>query len=315
MATPSPRGTYNRFRIEEDMWLCEEVLKANPFIREQKAEAWTTVVENLNAIPIFGKPTGERACKHRLEDIILQYRAGEMAKLRRSGTEEQFQILQELITQVVHLKEANADDDVEEKHSPAVSVTTTAKKPKPAKSSSGTKRPFLVSMAQPTEIQRRINQIQLPPTPPPQGTKKPRLLPAPAPAAQVVAPPAAVVTPVFIAAKVPHHEVTFTATPVVSASSTESSSDRHSDNYVSFLIEQISRQNDLRERELQLQREVRERELEVERERLEREERRWENQLTLLQQQQEMLRELLKQKTEQHELIVGLVKQLKGKAD
>ena len=119
----------------------------------------------------------------------------------------------------------------------------------------------------------------------------------------------------MVAVKVPRESVTFSTATGSAVPHTATNMKSHqnnvkhrddgysTDNYVSFLIEQISRQNDLREKELAQAKEVRVRELEFE-------ERKWERHIALLEKQQEAVLKMLLQQDEQQKMIIDLFKQL-----
>ncbi|GAV08634.1 hypothetical protein RvY_18298 [Ramazzottius varieornatus] len=295
-----PRGTYNRFRIEEDIWLCEEVLKADPFNCEHKNVVWLQIVDNLNSIPIFAKPTGERACKHRLDDLLSQYRLQEIAKLKRSGSEEQYQMLWGLLVQIDHLREISLDDEAADD-----------KPVMPRSKEKSSKRSFPMSMAQPTEIQQRVQAMQFPISPP---AKKQRAHAAPQQIMVAMSPTSSThsinTSQNSSSLREPSASPPLATMPRISTSAytLNLSSTSNTHDYVIMLIQQNKNQLDLYERELQQSRKLREKELDLERARLDFEEKKWKQFVEQNQLQHDLLKDVLLQQREAHQALLALLK-------
>ena len=88
-------------RIEQDLLLVEEVQTQNPFASEDPKSAWEKVCTNLNALKLFGAGVlDERAVKAHTTKLILLYRKKETRNGRKSGTEEQFGKLDEILADI-----------------------------------------------------------------------------------------------------------------------------------------------------------------------------------------------------------------------
>ncbi|XP_055357644.1 uncharacterized protein LOC129602601 [Paramacrobiotus metropolitanus] len=286
MLSSKPRGMYNRFRIAEDLALCEEVINARPFSAPNKNAAWTEIVDNLNAIPLFSKPTDERACKQRVEDLLMQFRTNDVAKLKRSRTEEQYEQLKSLLAEIASDKEISEN-----------SPSSPSSRPSLPKSTG--KRSFPISMAEPEVFPQRrhayLNQ-QI------QESTKPVVNIAPKPAPTVVkvvrGDPPTVHVPTGTGS-IPI-ETRVVKAGVVNAPDADQ---------LMTLTQQNARQLELRERELTQNREIREKELELERERLHFEERKWQQHLDQFQQQFDLMREMLQLQQEQQQLFFSFFRQ------
>ena len=249
-------------------------------------------------LQIFAKPTGERACKHRLDDLLSQYRLQEAAKLKRSGSEEQYQMLWGLLVQIDHLRQISLDED---------STDEKPVLPKPKERALSSKRSFPMSMAQPTDIQQRVQAMQFAISPP---AKKQRAHAQPVPLQIAMSPSSSTHSMSHTSfLREPSVSPPLPPLPKLSASSTFSlnhSSSNH--DYITLLIQQNKSQLELYERELQQSRKLREKELDLERARLDFEEKKWKQFVEQNQLQHDLLKDVLIQQREAHQALLALLK-------
>ncbi|KAH6927945.1 hypothetical protein HPB50_009998 [Hyalomma asiaticum] len=92
------RKPRRHFRIHEDLCLLREVAAANPF---ENPQMWEEVLRNV--VAAIERDVTLRAVKERVELLLNYFRREDTANLRKSGTEEQYGELQQLLQEVSDL--------------------------------------------------------------------------------------------------------------------------------------------------------------------------------------------------------------------
>ncbi|KAH6946080.1 hypothetical protein HPB50_011584 [Hyalomma asiaticum] len=92
------RKPRRHFRIHKDSCLLREVAAANPF---ENPQMWEGVLRNL--IAAIERDVTLPAVKERVELLLNFFRREDTANLRKSGTEEQYGELQQLLQEVSDL--------------------------------------------------------------------------------------------------------------------------------------------------------------------------------------------------------------------
>ncbi|XP_077508214.1 uncharacterized protein LOC144119496 [Amblyomma americanum] len=89
------RKPRKRFRIDEDLCLVREVVAANPFTNPR---VWDEVRRNVAGA--VGRDVTLRGVRDRLDLLLGYFRQQNKANLRKSGTEEQYNELDQLLQEV-----------------------------------------------------------------------------------------------------------------------------------------------------------------------------------------------------------------------
>ncbi|XP_055344962.1 uncharacterized protein LOC129592852 [Paramacrobiotus metropolitanus] len=89
------------FHAKQDLLLLDEVNNENPFFAENEGAVWVEIVETLNKVPIFPSPLDVRACKKRLDLLVIEFRKENWRQVVKSGSEEEYGTIQELLTKIV----------------------------------------------------------------------------------------------------------------------------------------------------------------------------------------------------------------------
>ncbi|XP_077554348.1 uncharacterized protein LOC144169185 isoform X1 [Haemaphysalis longicornis] len=87
-----------RYSVADDVALLQEVVNLNPFADQH---LWAEVTENL--VALTGKPFNQRSVKERVDLVLTRFLNEERACIRRSGTEEDYSAMDQLLQQVADL--------------------------------------------------------------------------------------------------------------------------------------------------------------------------------------------------------------------
>ncbi|KAH9360341.1 hypothetical protein HPB48_010048 [Haemaphysalis longicornis] len=87
-----------RYSVTDDIALLQEVVNLNPFTGQH---LWTEVSENI--VALTGKLFTERSVKERVDLVLTRFLNEERVCIRRSGTEEHFSAMDQLLQQVADL--------------------------------------------------------------------------------------------------------------------------------------------------------------------------------------------------------------------
>ncbi|GAU93193.1 hypothetical protein RvY_05169 [Ramazzottius varieornatus] len=110
MAKESP-STKNFSKAIHDLDLLDLVDSKNPYFASRPSAVWEGITRTLNQEKIFKKPLDSRAAINRVNILVTAFRGDDLKKKVKSGTEEQYGHIDELLTRVV----AAIDDSKKQK--------------------------------------------------------------------------------------------------------------------------------------------------------------------------------------------------------
>ncbi|KAM7291995.1 hypothetical protein ISCGN_025281 [Ixodes scapularis] len=94
----SQPASRRRFAITDDILLLHEVVALNPL---RNATQWTAVTDNLNAAT--GRSFTVRSVRERCDLLLGHFRREDRSNLRKSGTEEQYTVKEQLLQEISDL--------------------------------------------------------------------------------------------------------------------------------------------------------------------------------------------------------------------
>ncbi|GAU94463.1 hypothetical protein RvY_06234 [Ramazzottius varieornatus] len=100
MAKESPYPK-NFFKAIHDLDLLDLVDSKNLYFASRPSADWEEITRTLNQPKIFKKPPGSRAVINRVNTLVTAFRGDDLKNKMKSGTEEQYGRIAELLTRVV----------------------------------------------------------------------------------------------------------------------------------------------------------------------------------------------------------------------
>ncbi|KAF4321489.1 hypothetical protein BBO99_00006447 [Phytophthora kernoviae] len=101
--SPTPGKTSRKqFSSADDIVLLTEVLSMKPWAFAHEMDGWQQVALNLRELTACRLEKTAGACQSRIMLLLEHLRAGNIAALRKSGTEDEFSRKHELLTEVQH---------------------------------------------------------------------------------------------------------------------------------------------------------------------------------------------------------------------
>ncbi|KAJ3028475.1 UNVERIFIED_CONTAM: hypothetical protein HDU68_001622 [Siphonaria sp. JEL0065] len=117
--TTDKRKQAYRFNAATDIALLKEIEHIQPYDAPhgQKAERWVEVSSRFNQACDFGgnKTATPKNCQNRFEELIKRFKQDEMDSLRASGTEEEFNEREQLLTDIIELMQEAIDSKADKK--------------------------------------------------------------------------------------------------------------------------------------------------------------------------------------------------------
>ena len=97
-----------RFSPKCDIALLKEIVAQNPFANKNNKVKWLHIVVKMNALMSQTRTDivfTDRGCKDRLKILVNSFKKGTLASLKASGTEEEYNERDQLLTEEVELME------------------------------------------------------------------------------------------------------------------------------------------------------------------------------------------------------------------